>query len=72
MQCYAVRMLFSFHNSLQMSYFAYFHSVIKYTVFFFFGGGGGSTDRDMVLILQKRSLRITAGVVIYNFMQKAV
>jgi hypothetical protein len=41
-----------------MVYFAYFHSVIKYGIIFWWN----STDADQVFILQRRIIRITAGV----------
>jgi hypothetical protein len=58
--CFAVRKLFHILNldALQMVYFAYFHSVIKYGIIFW----GNSTDADWVFILQKRIIRIMAGV----------
>jgi hypothetical protein len=41
-----------------MVYFAYFHSVIIYGIIFW----GNSTDADRVFMLQKRIVRIVAGV----------
>jgi hypothetical protein len=58
--CFSVRRLFHILNidTLRMVYFEYFYCVIKYGITFW----GNSTDADRVFILQKRIVKIMAGV----------
>jgi hypothetical protein len=43
---------------LKSLYFAYFHSIMKYRIIL----GGNSSNRKIVLTLQKKAVRLTAGV----------
>lgn len=58
--CYALRSLSTIGdiNLLKMSYFAYFHSVMKYGLIFW----GNSSEAKHVFVLQKKAIRIMAGV----------
>jgi hypothetical protein len=58
--CFSVRRLFHILNidTLRIIYFAYFQSVIKYGIIFW----ENSTNADQVFILQKRIIKIMAGV----------
>jgi hypothetical protein len=58
--CYAVRMMYHIMNTdtLRMIYFGYFHSVMEYEMIFW----GNSASVDKVFKLQKRMVRIMAGV----------
>ncbi|PNF23822.1 hypothetical protein B7P43_G15913 [Cryptotermes secundus] len=58
--CYAVRSMFHVSNTetLKLIYFAYFHSVMKYGIIFW----GNSSYSQKIFILQKKIVRIMAGV----------
>jgi hypothetical protein len=45
-------------DTLEAIYFAYFHSIIKYGIIFV----GNSPNGRMIFTLQKRTIRIIAGV----------
>jgi hypothetical protein len=45
-------------DTLKLVYFAYFHSIMSYVVIFW----GNSTDSKRVFIIQKKIIRIMAGV----------
>ena len=58
--CYAIRSLSAINclNTLKSVYFAYFHSLMRYGVIFW----GNSVDSKYIFILQKKTIRIMAGV----------
>jgi hypothetical protein len=58
--CYAIRLMFhiSSTDTLKSIYLAYFHSTMKYQIIF----GGNSLNSKMIFSLQKRTVRIIAGV----------
>jgi hypothetical protein len=57
--CYILRRskLYLSHVALKMVYYAFFHSVMSYSLIF----GGNSTNSKCVFKLQKRAIRITVG-----------
>jgi hypothetical protein len=54
--CYTIRTMYpiSSLNTLQMIYFAYFHSILDYGIIFW----GNSTESKRVFLAQKRTIRI--------------
>jgi hypothetical protein len=66
--CYAVRSIvhFSSINTLNSTYYEYFHSVIKYRFFFFWGGGSNSSKIRKISTLQNKIIRILTGAQIRN------
>jgi hypothetical protein len=58
--CYAIRSMSHVSNTvtLKVIYFAYFHSIMKYGIIF----GGNSSSSKNVFTLQKKVIRIIAGV----------
>jgi len=57
--CYAVRAIYSFSslNTLKMTYFAYFHSVINYGIIFW----ENSLQSNKILLAQKKIVKIMTG-----------
>ena len=57
--CYTITTMYpiSSLNTLQMIYFAYFHSILNYCIIFW----GNSTESKKVFLAQKRIIRIMTG-----------
>jgi hypothetical protein len=58
--CYAIRLMSHINSTdtLKSIYFAYFHSIMKYGIIFW----GNSSNSKIIFTLQKRTVRIIAGV----------